>query len=237
MSGVEQTNRLPAKFNKRRAKTRDGKQDQRLKALEQTVFQSLERKSKTVNTGIWHVSETGNVVNNSNSFSLQLTKGLGAENMLGNKINLLNQTIYFNLHSPDPIADQWNKFRMLVVEPREGTESLSLTDVLQYMTNPSSVPPLSAETAMASPYTTKTSSDKRYKVHYDRVFEINANNHSYTGKIKIKYGKNGKVVNFPSVGGANNPTDHNLHIMMFSDSSAVPHLGVAINIRSNFYDA
>lgn len=237
MSGVDATNRLPAKFKKRKAKTRDGKQDQRIKALEQTVFQSMERKSKTWMDGTWNVSETGQVINNSNSTSLQLAKGTGADNIIGNKINLLSQTIRFNLHSPDPIADQWNKFRMLVVEPREGTESLALTDVLQYMTNTSSSPPISAEMAMCSPYTTKTSSDKRYKVHYDRVFEINANNHSYTGKIKIKYGKNGKVVNFPSVGGAQNPTDHNLHIMCFSDSSATPHLGVALNIRSNYYDA
>ena len=233
MSGVDATNRLPAKFKKRKAKTRDGKQDQRLKALEQTVFQSLERKTKTTNSGVWHVDEDGQIISNANSTFLQLEKGTGATQMIGNKINLLNQTIYFNLHSPDPVADQWNKFRMLVVEPKEATETLGLSDVLEYMKSAT----VSAETAMCSPYTTKTSSGKRYKIHYDRCFEINNSNHSYTGKIKIKYGKNGKVVNFPQVSGLNNPTDHNLHIMMFSDSSVAPHLGVAINVRSNFYDA
>lgn len=240
MSGIDATNKLPRKFKKRRAKTKNGRQDQRLKKLEQTVFQSLERKSKTLQWGggAWNISENGSVINNGTYPAFQLQRGNNSEELLGNKVNLLNQTIRFCLSTPDPVGDTWNKVRLIVAEPVGETQSLAISDVLTFP--PSATSPMvnSAELVMCSPYTVKTTSGKRYKVHYDRVFELNETNHSILGKIKIKYGKSGKIVNFPeSISGLNVPTDHNLSMFMMSDSSVTPHPKLEVNIRSNYYDA
>lgn len=239
MSQADQTNAKPRQYRRRKAKGKNARQDQRLKQLEKMVFTSLERKSKTWQNGIWGIGETATVINNSNSDNLLLTQGTESDEMMGNKINLLNQTVRFCLHLPDPISDTWNKVRILICEPKEGTETLSISDVLTYTYSTSSSPPIASETAMCSPYAVATPDNKRYIVHYDKVFELNEYNHNIMGKVKIKFGKDGKVVNFEefrSTGG-NKPTDHNLHVFAFSDSSATPHPALALNIRSNYYDA
>lgn len=236
MSGVDKTNRLPAKHKKRRAKGRDNRQDQRLKELEKTVFQSLERKSKTVwwGGGTWNVSEQGTVLNNASNVSFFLTKGDGSDDLTGNKVNLLDQTIRFCLHgATGGTEDFYNKVRLIICEPLDSTQSLAIADVLTYCPTPTMVQP--AELVMCSPYTVKTSSGKRYRIHYDRVFEMGQTNHSYVGKIKIKFGQSGKVVNFSD--SSSTPTDHNLTAMFMSDSGIAPHPKLDINVRSNYFDA
>ncbi len=239
MSAADQTNATPRQYRRRKAKGKNARQDQRLKQLEKMVFTSLERKSKTWQNGIWGIGETATVINDVNSEQLKLYQGTQSDQMMGNKINLLNQTVRFCLHLPDPISDTWNKVRIIIAEPKEGTERLAIEDLLTYTYSSSSTPPIAAETAMCSPLATATPDNKRYFVHYDKVFELNETNHNIMGKVKIKFGKDGKVVNFEEnrTSGGNNPTDHNLHIFAFSDSSATPHPALALNIRSNYYDA
>lgn len=237
--GIDKTNRLPRKYRKRRAKTTNGRQNQRLAKLEKTVFQSMERKSKTVywGSGTWNVSETGTALTNANYPALQLDRGAESDELIGNKINLLNQTIRFCLYgAAGGTEDTYNKVRLMICEPQGETQDLAISDVLTYA--PANPMVNSAELVMCSPYTVKTASGKRYKVHYDRIFELNANNHQVVGKIKIKNGKNGKIVNFPeNLIGTQLPTDHNLCCFFMSDSGAIPHPKIELNVRSNYYDA
>lgn len=232
--GVDKTNKMPAKFRKRRARTVNGKQNQRLKALEKTVFTALERKVKDWENGIWNISTTPTVLNNSNITSMELAQGTGASDRVGDEIMLLNQTIRFNLRIGDG-GDTFNQVRLIVCESTDGSQSLTLSDVLQY----GDTAIYTTEATMASPYKVKVSSDnKGYKIHYDKVFELNAyDSRCYTGSIKIKMGKHGKKVEYPALTAAEQPVNHNLHIMAVSDSGSVIHPGLAVNVRSRFYDA
>ena len=233
--GVDKTNRKPRKFKKRKAKGKNARQDQRLKALEKTVFTALERKVKTWQNGGWNISSTPVVLNNSNTNQLELEQGTGTSDRLGSEISLLSQTVRFNLRIADG-GDTFNQVRMLIVEPTDGNQTLALTDVLEYGTSPT----YNIGMMLASPYKIKVNSDnKGYKVHYDRIFELNTSGNSrcVTETIPIKYGKHGKKIEFAALQTAEHPVNHNLHIFIFSDSQAALHPSFNVNIRSRFYDA
>jgi len=232
--GVDKTYKRPSKFRRRKARTTNGRQNQRLKKLEKTVFTALERKVNDWQNGTWNISTTPTILSNASITSLQLEQGTGASNRTGQEICLLNQTIRYNLRIPDS-GDAFNQVRMIVCESTDGSQTLTLADVLQYGNH--SV--YSTEMIMASPYKTKVSSDnKGYKVHFDKAFELNAyDSRCFTGEVKIRYGDSGKKLQYPGLAAAEQPVNHNLHIMLVSDSGSVLHPGVAINIRSRFYDA
>ncbi|AXH73086.1 MAG: hypothetical protein [Cressdnaviricota sp.] len=232
--GVDKTNRRPAKFRNRKAKTKNGRQDQRLAKLEKTVFTALERKVKDWQNGTWNVTTTPTVLNNSNILSLELAEGTSASDRLGQEICLLNQTVRFNVSIPDG-GDTFNQMRFIICESTDGSTPLGLGDILEYGNHVLH----STKMIMCSPYKTKVAQDnKGYKVHYDKVFELNAyDSRCITAEAKIKYGKNGRKVQYPALTASEQPVNHNLHIMMVSDSGSVLHPGVAINIRSRFFDA
>ena len=232
--GVDKTNRKPRKYKKRKAKGKNKRQDQRIKALEKTVYTALERKVKTWQNGTWSVDTGGRILNNSNIQAVYLDQGTGTSQRVGNEISLLNQTVRYNLRIPD-LGDAFNQLRMLIVESTDGSQSLALTDVLEY----GDATLTSAETVISSPYKIKVSSDnKGYKVHFDQVFELNTyKSRCITGEVKIKYGSHGKKVEYPALVGLEQPTNHNLHIMLISDSGTTPHPMFAVNVRSRFYDA
>lgn len=234
---VDKVNRTPAKYRKRKARTTDGKQNQRLKALEKLVYTALERKVKDWQNGTWTLSTTPRILNNNQMGNMNIVQGTGSSQRIGNDICLLNQTLRFTLTIPDG-GDTFNQVRMIVVEPLDGKETLDLTDVLQYGDHTI----YSSQQIMASPYRIKVDeANKGYKVHSDKVYELNVyGSRCVVGSIKIKYGKHGKKIQYPdnTVADPNQyPVNHNLHVMLCSDSGTVLHPGLTINVRSRFYDA
>jgi len=115
---------------------------------------------------------------------------------------------------------------------RIGNQALTLADILQYPSYATS-----GVLVFGGPYTTKTSTNRRYKIHYDRSFELNATAKGATRVLKkvVKWGKTGKVVNFD--GNAAAPTDHNMSILFISDSGTLPHPTVSYSVRSTYKDA
>ncbi len=91
-----------------------------------------------------------------------------------------------------------------------------------------------------SSYTTRTATNRRYKIHYDKRFELNATAGGATRSIKhdVKW-KNGKLVEFSDFGGSSIgvPTNHNMSIIFISDSGVAPHPKAYYSVRSTYKDA
>ncbi|AXH77907.1 MAG: putative capsid protein [Circoviridae sp.] len=220
----------------KRYKKKDAKQDKRIKALENMVLKTMENKQinyKNVNLAI---SSSGVP----DSQFLQV--GVGAEDgdvqgdpaRIGNSVTLYKQQYRFNfvgLNPDDLTGDRWNQIRVIIAEALDGNQSILLADVLQYpsyFTNNNLV--------FTSPYTTKTTTNRRYKIHMDKTFELNATAKGATKVIKHDVTwKNGKVIEFDALSSI--PTNHNMSIMFISDSGAVQHPTVSYAVRSTFKDA
>ncbi|AXH75983.1 MAG: coat protein [Cressdnaviricota sp.] len=239
MSSVDKVYKRPRKFRSKRKKTKNARQDQRLKMLEKTVFTALERKELNWQDGTWNVSTGGTIINNSNSNLLYQAQGVSNEDRIGNEIMLKDIILNFNLSIPD-LGDAFNQVRMIVVEPKEGNVNLVLGDVLQY----ADMTIWDVGQVMCSPYRSANDlNNKKYKVHYDKVFELNAyGRRCETGQVRIKYGKYGKKVEFAENestgdGITGDPVNHNLHVMIISDSTQTLHPQFALNSRAHYFDA
>lgn len=150
---------------------------------------------------------------------------------IGNKVTLLSQKFDMNFVGEN---STFNQLRCLIVESVDGATTLALTDVLQFANYS-----LHGDLIFVSPYTTKTGTNKRYKIHMDKTFELNGtmNGGRITKQIhhKVKFGKTGKVINFN--GNAAQPVDHKMHLFVISDSTVVNHPSIKYNCRSSFIDS
>ena len=87
-----------------------------------------------------------------------------------------------------------------------------------------------------SQYTTKTNANKRYKILFDRKFECNrGHNGAKFYKFVKKYGKTGRVVDYS--GSPETPTNYNINILCWSDSTVAPHPTMAYTLRHTYKDA
>ncbi len=229
---------MPMKKRNARKKVRkDKKQDNRIRSLEKFVYKTIENKQVNYdNAGGNNITTDGYV----GSQFLELDVGpndgasLGDDARIGNSITLLSQDVRCYLEQSS--TDSYNRVRMLIVEAMEGNEALEITDVLlngDYATK--------GQLVFSSPYTTKTDTNKRYKIHFDKTYELNstAQGASRVIKHKVKYRENGspgKVVEYsgPSSQNANN---HRLSIMWISDSSTASHPITYYSVRSTYKDA
>ena len=217
--------------------SQDKTQNKRIKSLEKFVFKTIENKQVNYNNaGGVNISSGGYV----GSQFLQLNTGaqdgsqLGDPARIGNSITLMSQDVRCYLEQS--ATDSYNRLRMLIVEATDGNEPLVLTDVLKngnYAT--------AGQLVFSSPYTTKTDTNKRYKVHFDKTYELNSMAQGATRVIKhrIKYregGSPGKIVEYsgPSSQNANN---HRLSIMWISDSTSASHPIAYYSVRSTYKDA
>ncbi|AXH73160.1 MAG: hypothetical protein [Circoviridae sp.] len=228
---------MPKKF--RRGKTRvDKTQNKRLKTLENMVYKTMENKQinyKNVNLAI---SSSGVIDNQFLQVQVGPNDGAiqGDPARIGNSITLYRQQYRFNfvgLNPDDLTGDRWNQVRCIIAEPLDGNQALLLSDVLEYssyFTNNNLV--------FTSPYTTKTATNRRYKIHMDKTFELNATARGATRVIKhdVRW-KKGKVVEFDGPGSEQVPTNHNMSIMFISDSGAVQHPSCSYAVRSTYKDA
>lgn len=149
----------------------------------------------------------------------------------GNKITLMSQKFDMNFIAAS--GDVFNQIRCIIVESVDGNQTLALSDILTYHNYS-----LHGDLVFVSPYTTKTATNKRYKIHYDKTFELNgdgtANKATKQLHMKVKWPK-GKIINFDDNSSA--PTDHKMHLLMISDSTVAPNPSVIYNCRSVFRDA
>lgn len=159
--------------------------------------------------------------------------GVATGARIGNKITLLRQM--FNIHitqNPSGVLDDWNRCRILIVEALDGNQPILISDVLQYSNYATD-----NDLVFSSPYTTKTTTNRRYKVCFDKTFELNyrANAASRVMKYVKKWGKTGKVVDFNDNAAA--PIDHQMTMLFISDSTSLPHPIVNYSVRSSYRDA
>lgn len=218
---------------------KDKAQDKRIKSLEKFVYKTIE--NKQVNYGYNDLVRT--VSTSGDKRSQFLAVAVGAEDgfanndgaRIGNSITLMNQGVVLTF-AQATTGDLYNRVRVLIVESTEGNQEINMTDVLRFGSYSSY-----GDLVFASPYTTKANTNKRYKIHMDKCFELNRNAGGATKIIKhnIKYregGSPGKLVTYAD-GGAIYPNNHRLNILCISDSSVSPHVVWNYNVRSTYKDA
>lgn len=223
---------MPKKSGKKRSK--DKKQDSRIRELEQFVYKTIENKQVNYSNSSLSISSSGVV---DNAF-LQVKVGpddgaaQGDTARIGNSITLLRQQYRMCFEGLNATTEGWNQIRVLIAEPLDGNQPLVLGDLLQY-TNYTT----HGDLVFASPYTTKTATNRRYKIHMDKTFTLN----QYKDIVKvIKYDvkwKGGKLVEFEGPGTEQIPTNHNMSILFMSDSTAAAHPKVSYSVRSTYKDA
>lgn len=218
-------------------KAKDAKQDKRIKDLEKFVFKTIE--NKQVNYSITPTSISSAGWNTNDFIKLEIGASDGASYgdpaRIGNTITLMNQRFGFVFQGSS--TDTWNNFRVLLVESKDGNQDLQLSDVLYYSNYA-----VHGDNVFSSPYTTKTNTNKRYKVHMDKTFCISGL--ATKGgvppvkviKHNIKYGKHGKLVEYNGVG-STLPTNHKINLLVISDSVSATHPSMSYNVRSTYKDA
>ena len=160
---------------------------------------------------------------------------LGSAARIGNSVTLMRQQVCMNLVGSS--TDTFNQFRVIIAESVDGNQQLTLSDLLEY---PSYA--LYGSTVFCSPYTTKTSTNKRYKIHYDRAFVLSGLPTkggvppAKVIKHTIRYGKSGKELEYAGAG-ALNPNNHRLTIFLISDSVSATHPSLHYAVRTSYKDA
>ena len=224
---------MPKKNKKR---SQDAKQNSRIKKLESLVLKTMENKQvnyHATNQSITSAGyETGSFLRTATG--AQDGTNLGDPARIGNSITLMNQKVCMNFTAS--ATDTYNQIRVLLVESKDGNAPLSLNDVLEYGSYT-----LYGSLVFASPYTTKTNTNRRYKVHMDKSFVLSGlptkggAPPSKVIKHNIKY-NNGKVIEYEGPG-AVNPTNHRLTMLIISDSVSASHPILDYSTRSTFKDA
>ena len=218
-------------------KTKDKKQDKRLKALEKFVYSTIENKQVNYKNTNLAISTAGV----RDGQFLQVAQGVsdgsvtGDPARIGNTITLMNQK--FNFHfsqNPTGIIDDWNRVRVIVAEAVDGNQALLLSDILRYHTYA-----IDGNLVFTSPYTTKTTTNRRYRICMDKTFELNyrANGASKVFEYNENYSKKGgKLLEFDG-NTSSVPTNHQMSLFFISDSASIPHPAVWYSVRSTYKDA
>lgn len=215
-----------------RKKSTDKKQTKRIKQLENFVYKTIENKQVNSTGSNLNIPSTGLT----GLAFLRLAAGVGDGSVesdaarIGNSVTLLRQQVGFNIKCRAS-ADLYNQIRIIVAESTEGSESLNLADILQY---PSYA--VNGDMVFVSPYTTKTTTNRRYKIHMDKTLLLTQDRMpALTIRHTVKY-KGGKVIAFQ-----NNtdviPTNHRLQYFAISDSTSIQHPRLDFFVRSTYKDA
>jgi hypothetical protein len=227
------------KFRKVR---KDKKQDKRIKQLEKMVYKTIENKQINSGAGSAIPDLPRNLTTSGDVRGQFFSVAVGAEDgnnpgdpaRIGNSVTLMEQLV--NMTFVQSISDSYNRVRCIIAESVDGNQALALSDILQYSNYA-----IYGNMVFSSPYTTKASTNKRYKIHMDSCFELNNNATTamklFNKRIKFREGGSpGKVLDFDG------PTDsyssnHRLTIMCISDSASTPHPQWSYNVRSTYKDA
>lgn len=206
------------------------------KQVKKMVSKTIEKRTvdyssvaQSISTAVW---------TNTNFFAVTQgnTDGGGwpAQSRAGNAVTLMKEKFYFQFRGPGTtgINESNNIIRILIVESTEGNQTLSLSDVLKYSNQTTH-----GHLVFNSPYQTKTATNKRYKVRYDKVVKMNyySSSHYQSLTAVVNHGKTGRVVNFDD--NSPTPTDYNLNVYVISDSAAAQHPIMDFAYRGVFRDA
>ena len=225
---------MPLKKAKRkffRKKTKDKKQDQRLKKLESMLYKTIENKQVDYTQDL-NISSGGTATYPLLRVAQGVEDGnqVGDPARIGNNITLMREMCDMNFIG-EGVVGGFNQIRVLIVESIDGNMNLTLSDVLKYHSFA-----VDGDRVFVSPYTTKTGTNRRYKVHMDKVFELNSNKNTKQIHFRKNY-KNGKVIEFDGNAAGGNPTSRQQHIFMISDSLVAPHPSCKYAWRSTYKDA
>ncbi len=222
---------MSKRFSKKR---KDKKQDKRLKQLESFVYKTIE--NKQVNYDNTELSISDSSVNDNAFLKVAVGPDDGAAKgdtaRIGNSITLMRQQYRLNFIGLTAAVEGWNQIRVLIVESMDGNQPLVLSDILEQADYS-----VYKNLVFASPYTTKTATNRRYKIHMDKHFTLNQYQHIAKNiKHDVKW-KGGKLVEFSGPGEEDTPTNHNMSLLFISDSTATPHPEVSYSVRSTYKDA
>lgn len=205
-----------------KAKGKNNRQDQRIKKLEQTLYPSIEYKTKDN-------QETDIAVSTGGASRYPLFKcaqGTEIDQRVGDKVTLQRMSGQVTVTR----GDQTNMVRLIIVATPSSTQ-LSMTDVLEFgLWSPY------AEQVFSSPYKIKASSTSQtYKILYDKVYNIPNTVLSLVDKFELDLRGINKQLEFSAIG-STSPNNLLISALMISDSTAVNHPVVSMNIRTKFYD-
>ena len=210
------------KLKQRKAKSKDGRQDQRLLKLERLVLPAIEYKSKDQINPAWTVGTAGRT--NYPMFALE--QGDDFNQRIGDKVTLMSHNISMTLRK----ADNSNIIRVLWVAT-PSTTPLGITNVLEYGNYTTH-----GDLVFSSPYKRRAStSENTYKVLFDKVYHFGNDEQTKTDKYQLIPSQHGKQVQFVGVG-STMPDNYQLQIMAISDSAAVPDPSLDIVCRSKYID-
>lgn len=207
-----------------------------VKDLKKFVMKTIENKQQTYNSATSYVMDIGIAQRP----TLLLTQGSAdgdarpSASRIGNSVTLMRTQLKLQLRqSTSGLIN--TRVRLLVVESVDGKQDLDFEDILQKGAGGTLVG--TDDNAYTSCYTTKTGTNKRYKIYYDKVVNLSHYGKSFFFKnLVIKYGKSGRVINYD--GNNSTPTDYSLQILAIGDQSSV---GVApilsYSMRSTYKDA
>lgn len=153
---------------------------------------------------------------------------------VGNSVTLMRTLLKFNFDvaSPQATSEQYNKIRLIVVASADGSQTLGISDILRYHNYTTD-----GDLVFASPYTTKTTTNKRYDLLMDKVFEVNyGHKASRQITLKKKWGKTGKVIAWNG-NSSSAPTDFKVSVICISDSMAANHPVMSFACRHTYKDA
>lgn len=215
-----------------RKKSTDKKQTKRIKQLEQFVYKTIENKQINYQASNINIDTGGTV----QSGFLQVLggvedgTGLGSRSRIGNSVTLMRQALYFNLKLRSG-SDDFNQMRVIVVSSTEGSQGLILTDVLEYGSYA-----LFGDMVFASNYTTKTSTNKRYRIHMDKTLTLTKNTKPASVLKHVINYKGGKLITFDGPL-SQVSVNHRLQFFVISDSGAIQHPQLDYAVRSTYKDA
>lgn len=231
---------MPQK-KKVRKSSKDKKQDNRIVALENFVYKTIENKQQNFHQEGLGITDLGQYYRPSILLTPGANDGDGRPSSarIGNSITLLNQRYNFEIRTT---AGQRQTLRLIVVESVDGSVDLKFEDILEYWKTSGAAASGIDRNTYTSHYTTKSAVNKRYKIHMDKVYSFEeGQKRVFRPKLKINYGTKkspGMVVDYPN-SLDNTPVNHRITIMAVSDqlssSSIQPEL--SYSLRSIYKDA
>lgn len=219
---------MPKKAFKQRT---DAKQNKRLDALEKMVNSVVETKLCRSLTQEQLVSTSPGGL--SGFISIPIGSANGQRS--GNKVQLMStQYRLFVRQNEGAAADLYNVARCLIIESKDGSQSLTWNDVVRLLPSGS----VNIYSALNSGYQTDIETNKNYRVIFDSgAFNMAFNAAKQTKAINFtrKYGKAGKTLIFDPDG--TTPTNFKQTIVWMSDSAATPHPVIVCDVNNRYKDA
>lgn len=212
-----------------------------VKAIKRDVQALKKMVNKTIENKQQNLTHEGLVVRDFPVVSrptLELTQGSAdgdarpSAARIGNSVTLMRTQLNMSVKISTGVTNC--RCRVMVVESVNGNEDLTMDDILQAGGGALDG---TEDKTYTSCYTTKTGTNKRYKIHFDRIINLSTYDRAfYLKKLILRYGKSGKVINYD--GNASTPTDYNLQVLAISDQSLLAACPVlTYSLRSTYKDA